>query len=177
MGRQRVDLTALGALDRAGFVAVLGGIFEHSPWVAEGAFDARPFRDLGALHAAMVAVVRGAGRERQLALVRAHPQLAGREAAAGTLTSDSSAEQASAGLDRCTPEELVALRERNAAYLERFGFPFVMAVKGRSRHEILAAMVARLGNDGEAEIDRCLEEIAQIARRRLEALLGGEAAR
>ena len=153
------------------FVAALGAVFEHSPWVAEGAHRAGPFASVEALHGAMVAVMRAAARERRLALVRAHPQLAGREAEAGALTGDSSAEQASAGLDRCTQEELAALRDRNAAYLARHGFPFVMAVKGRTKIEILEAMAARVGNETEAELERCLDEIAAIARLRLDAML------
>ncbi len=173
MAGAALDLAAVNAMDEDAFVAALGGVFEHSPWVAEGARGAGPFAGLEALHSAMVAVMRAAPRERRLALIRAHPQLAGREAESGELTDDSSAEQASAGLDRCSAAELRTLRERNAAYLERHGFPFVMAVKGRSKSEILDAMAARLGNDSGVEFERCIDEIAKIARLRLDAVIDG----
>lgn len=163
-----------GPPGRAAFVARFGGVFEHSPWIAEATFDAsggRPPATAAALHRAMCAVFRAAGRERQLAVVRAHPDLAGRLALAGALTADSTAEQRSAGLDRCTPEELRRFTELNDAYQARFGFPFIMAVKGRSRAEILAAFERRLGNDPEAELATALGEIERIAALRLAELL------
>jgi 2-oxo-4-hydroxy-4-carboxy-5-ureidoimidazoline decarboxylase len=165
-----MTLAEINAMDRDAFVRALGGIFEHSPWVAEQAWDARPFASVDALHRAMVAVVERSPRDTQVALVRAHPELAGREAAAGTLTADSTGEQRSAGLDRCTPEELARLRDLNRRYREKFGFPFVMAVRGRSKHEIMEAMAARLGQDAETELAHCLAEIAKITRMRLDAL-------
>lgn len=168
-----VALAALSSADREQFVAVLGGIFEHTPWIAEQAWPARPFASVDALHEAMIEVLRGATREKKLALIRAHPELAGKEAAEGTLTADSKGEQASAGLDRCTGEELKKLRELNRAYREKFGFPFVMAVKNRTKHEILGALEARLQGSPEGEFNRCLEEIEKIARLRLAALLEG----
>jgi len=164
------SLAALSAMPMDAFTTALTGVFEHSPWIAEGAWEARPFASLEALHREMVAVLARASDERKLSLIRAHPELAGNEAAAGTMTTESIGEQASAGLDRCTPEELRAIRAGNRAYRERFGFPFVMAVKGRPRSEILAALAARLGNSREVEVARCLEEIAKIARLRLAAL-------
>ena len=166
-------LTALSGDDRGAFVAALGGVFEHSPWIAEGAWSARPFGSVDSLHRAMAAVLEHATEERKLALIRAHPELAGKEAVAGTMTAESVGEQASAGLDRCSPDELRALRSGNRAYRERFGFPFVMAVKGRSRSEILAALAARVENPRQVEFARCLEEIVKIARLRLAALLEG----
>ncbi len=166
-------LSALSAATRQDFVRALGGIFEHTPWIAERAYERRPFADVGELHAAMLAVLAAAPREAKLALICAHPELAGKEASAGTMTADSVGEQASAGLDRCSPEELARLRAGNAAYREKFGFPFVMAVKGKRRPEILAALAERIGNPREAEFARCLEEIGKIARLRLDALLGG----
>jgi 2-oxo-4-hydroxy-4-carboxy-5-ureidoimidazoline decarboxylase len=168
----RPSVESLSRADQDAFVAALGGIFEHSPWVAERAWEARPFASVEALHRAMVGVVERLPRETQVALVRAHPELAGREAAAGTLTADSTGEQQSAGLDRCTPDELARLRDLNARYREKFGFPFVMAVRGRSRHEIMDAMEARLGNDAGTELARCLSEIGRITRVRLDALFG-----
>lgn len=164
------SLATLSAMPRDAFTAALAGVFEHSPWIAEAAWDARPFASVDALHRAMIEVLAGASEERKLSLIRAHPELAGKEAAAGTMTAESVGEQASAGLDRCTPEELRALRAGNRAYRDRFGFPFVIAVKGRSRGEILAALATRLSKSREAEFASCLDEIAKIARWRLTAL-------
>lgn len=161
----------LSQLDQAAFVHALGAVFEHSPWVAERAWSARPFADVAALHHAMVAAMHAADTEQKLALIRAHPELAGKEAQAGTLTADSRGEQASAGLNHCSPDELARLRRLNAAYRDRFGFPFVMAVKHRSRAEILSAMENRLGNSPEVEFATCITEIGKIARFRLDALL------
>ena len=170
-GIGKLTLTALSAADRAPFVAALGGVFEHSPWIAEAAWDARPFASVDALREAMLAVLDRASEEQKLALIRAHPELGGKEAAAGTLTVDSKGEQASAGLDRCSAEELRELRAGNLAYREKFGFPFVMAVKGRSRREILDAMAKRLANPRDVEFRASLDQIGRIARLRLAALL------
>jgi 2-oxo-4-hydroxy-4-carboxy-5-ureidoimidazoline decarboxylase len=164
-------LAALSAAPRGEFVRALGGIFEHTPWIAERAYERRPFADVDALHRAMLAALAAAPREAKLALICAHPELAGKEAAAGTMTADSVGEQASAGLDRCSPDELARLRAGNAAYREKFGFPFVMAVKGKTRQEILATLAERTGNTRDAEFARCLDEIGKIARLRLDALL------
>ena len=166
------NLHAFSRADRTHFIKVLGGIFEHSPWVAERAWDARPFPTIAALHAAMVDAVLAANVEAQMALICAHPDLAGREAATGTLTKDSQAEQASAGLDRCTTQELDRVQQLNRRYREKFGFPFVMAVKHRSKDEILAAFAARIGNGHEQELTTCLSEIYKIGRLRLDALFG-----
>jgi 2-oxo-4-hydroxy-4-carboxy-5-ureidoimidazoline decarboxylase len=167
------ELTAanLAGLERERFVRLFGGVFEHAPWVAEQAFDAGPFRDLEALHGAMVEALRRAPRARQLALIRTHPDLAGRAAIRGELTAASSAEQASAGLDQCTPAEFARFRELNEAYKEKFDFPFILAVKGKTRQEILAAFEQRLNNSPEAEFEEALRRIAQIARLRLADLI------
>jgi OHCU decarboxylase len=118
----------------------------------------------------MARVVETVGRDRQLALLRAHPDLAGRLAVAGGLTASSSAEQASAGLDRCTPAEFARFQALNAAYREKFGFPFIMAVRGRSRTEILAAFERRVANDAETEFATALAEVHKIALLRLREL-------
>ncbi len=165
------NLAALSAAPKREFVRALGGIFEHTAWIAERAYERRPFASVDDLHRAMLSALAGAPREAKLALICAHPELAGREAAAGTMTADSVGEQASAGLDRCSAEDLARLRAGNVAYREKFGFPFVMAVKGRSRPEILAALAERIGNTRDAEFARCLDEIGKIARLRLDALL------
>ena len=157
-------LSTLSELSQPDFVARLGDIFEHSPWVAERSWHARPFPSIDALHAAMVTAMTEASEAEQLAL-------AGKEAASGTLTAASTGEQRGAGLDQCSAEELQRLRSLNAAYQERFGFPFVIAVKGRSRYQIMDAIEARLQNDAQKEFATCLGEIAQIARFRLYALL------
>ena len=165
---------------RADFVARHGGVYEHSPWIAERTAErgAAPRRErfadessfVDALARALAATLAAASDEEKLALVRAHPDLVGRAAIAGELTADSSAEQSSAGLDRCTPEEFARFGELNTAYREKFGFPFVMAVRGRGRREILEAFESRLGNAPETELARALEEIDRIARLRLEAM-------
>lgn len=169
-------LHTLSNADRAQFVAALGGIFEHSPWVADIAWESRPFCTIDVLHAAMVDAVSSASMEAQLALICAHPELAGKEAAAGVLTRESKTEQASAGLDRCTADELARLRTLNKAYREKFGFPFVMAVKQRSKHEILDALASRVGNAREQEFATCLAEIGKIGRFRLEAMFTNSSA-
>ena len=162
-------------LSRADFVARFGGIFEHSPWVAEGAFDRglSPLTDTPeGLHAAMVAVMRAAPREKQLALINAHPDLAGKLQAAGRLTADSTREQSSAGLDMLTDEERTRFTTLNDAYKARFGFPFIMAVKGRGKDSILAAFEMRLQHDPESEFATALEEIETIALLRLKDMAG-----
>jgi OHCU decarboxylase len=157
-------------MTRDAFVARYGGVFERSPWVAEAAWEAGPFESGEALHAAMVAAVERAPLERRLALIRAHPDLAGRAAIAGELTADSAAEQASAGLDRLTPEEHAALTRANEEYGRRHGFPFVICVREHTKASILAAVRERAGHETGEEMSVALGEIAKIARLRLEAL-------
>jgi OHCU decarboxylase len=157
-------------LDRPAFVARFGGVFEASPWVAQRAWESGPFADLDALHAAMVAVVGGASRDERLALIRAHPDLAGRAAVAGDLTPASADEQRSAGLDRLTSPQFDRITALNAAYRERFGFPFVICARDHDVPGIIAAMERRLFNDPDTEEQTALEQIARIARLRLEDL-------
>ena len=166
-----MTLDEINRADRAAFVAALSGTFEHSPWVAEGACAARPFADVAALHRAMVAVVDGAGDERQLALLRAHPELAGRAAVRGELTAESTSEQSGAGLDACTREEFARLQELNARYNAKFGFPFILAVKGYDRAGILAEFARRVESDRATEFAECLAQVARITRMRLDALV------
>ncbi|AVO46835.1 OHCU decarboxylase [Phreatobacter cathodiphilus] len=161
-------------LDRAAFVARFGGVFEHSPWIAEGVHDRglTSKHDVAEeLHAAMVAVMRAAGDGAKLALIRAHPDLAGRLAAAGRLTAESTGEQASAGLDRLTDEERAEFMRLNEAYQARFGFPFIIAVRGRTKDEIREAFVSRLENDAPAEFAEALRQVERIALLRLKDLL------
>ncbi len=152
------------------FVARYGALFEHSPWVARAAWARGPFTGLDDLHAALVAVVREAPRERQLALIRAHPELAGREAQAGELTQASAGEQASAGLDQLTATELERWRALNRAYRERFDFPLVVCVREHTKASIMGWGEERLGHTVEEEVGIALGEIAKIARLRLEEL-------
>lgn len=166
-----MTLSELGKMDRESFVAALGEVFENSAWIPEAAWEAGPFAGSEALHREMVRVVAEAGRARQLALVRAHPDLAGKAALAGELGADSRREQAGAGLDECSPEELARFHQLNDAYQARFGFPFVMAVKGKDKAVVLEAFAARLANDAEAELARALAEIARIAGFRLADLV------
>ena len=159
-------------MNRVDFVERFGGVFEHSSWVAEGAWDAGVNLDsAGELHARMCAVLRAAPYGQRLGVLNAHPDLAGRLALAGGLTSDSTAEQASAGLDKCMPEEFDRLQALNDAYKAKFGFPFIMAVKGRSRAEIILAFEARVNNDAETEFTTALAQVERIALLRLNDML------
>ncbi len=161
-------------MNRDAFIERFGGVFEHSPWIAAAVFDAGlPHGAMTAagLHRAMCVVFRGASREQQLEVVCAHPDLAGRLAMAGELTAESTGEQASAGLDRCTPDEFARFQTLNDAYREKFDFPFIMAVKGRSRAEILAAFEARVDNDADTEFREALAQVERIALLRLQDLL------
>jgi len=146
-------------------------VFEHSPWVAEGAVAKRPFASIEALHRAMVEVVAGAGEARQLVLIRAHPELAGKAAVRGELTADSRQEQSGAGLTQCSPKEFARLTELNRAYNAKFGFPFIIAVKGFDRAAIIARFAERIERDRASELAEALAQIARIARMRLEAMV------
>jgi 2-oxo-4-hydroxy-4-carboxy-5-ureidoimidazoline decarboxylase len=160
-------LGSLNACDQDAFVGVLGHLFEHSPWVAEETFAKRPFGSLDELHGALCATMRGSTAQRQLALVRAHPDLAGRLAQAGKLTASSAGEQSAAGMDRLSPAESAEIQRLNDAYKERFGFPFVICARLNAKDAILAAMRARSGSAPDAELSTALDEIAKIARLRL----------
>jgi OHCU decarboxylase len=161
-------------LTRPAFIARFGGVYEHNPWIAAAVYDDRAVADTvdelaGALHA----VVEAAPAEAQLTLLRAHPDLAGRLAIDGGLTDNSTAEQAAAGLDRCTPAQFQAFRQLNAAYRSRFDFPFIIAVRGLDRETILERFAERLGNTPEIEFREALDQVHRIARLRLETLAAG----
>ena len=162
-----MNLATLNTLSLTAFTQTLGAIFEHSPWVAEGAYAAKPFAGLEALHASMVTVVDQAPVVKQLALIRAHPDLAGKAALAGELTIESTSEQKSAGLDRLTADEFAKFHRLNDAYKAKFNFPFILAVRGHDKHSILAAFETRLLNDAESEKSEALRQIARIAGFRL----------
>jgi xanthine dehydrogenase D subunit len=164
-------LADLAAVDEDAFTAALGALFEHSPWVARDAYARGPFATVADLHGALEAAMRAAPPERQVALIRAHPELAGREAAAGELTEASTREQSRAGLDRLTADEVRALRDLNAAYRDRFGFPLVICVREHTKDSILAWGRARLDHGEAEEIATALGEIAKIAQLRLRDLV------
>ncbi|HKT56806.1 MAG TPA: 2-oxo-4-hydroxy-4-carboxy-5-ureidoimidazoline decarboxylase [Microbacterium sp.] len=166
-----VTLEQINAMDQAEFVAVLGPIFENSPWVAEAAWDARPFADASALHAAMFAVVDGAGEQAVLDFLNGHPALAGKEAQAGEMTAESVGEQASAGLDALSAEEVARISALNADYQARHGFPFVIAVRGHTKESIFAEFERRIDADSASERQEALRQIAQISRGRLDRVL------
>jgi len=161
-------------VDQHDFIARYAGIYEHSPWVAErvASIAAEPV-DTERLAVLMADCVDNAATDKQIALIRAHPDLAGKAQVAGELTAESTEEQASAGLDQCTKVEYERFQALNDAYKEKFGFPFVMAVRDSSREEILAAFSARLQNDFELEFETALTEIHKIAHMRLSALETG----
>jgi len=161
----------INRISSGAFTTALGGIFEHSPWVAERASAARPFADIAALHDAMMAAVRGAADGMQLTLIRAHPELAGKAAIRGELTADSTMEQSRAGLNQCSAVELARLTALNAAYGAKFGFPFILAVKGYDRAGILREFAQRVDRDRDTEFEEALTQIARITRSRLDALL------
>ena len=157
------------------FVRRFGGVYEHSPWIAEAVYrrGLSPAEDTPqGLAATMADVLAAAGDDAKLALIGAHPDLAGRAAIAGDLTDASKSEQGGAGLDRCTPDEYRRFQALNAAYKRKFGFPFILAIGGMDKREILAAFEARLGNDRATEFRTAIGQINRIARLRLDALAG-----
>jgi len=162
-----ISLAALNACDRDAFVAAAGFAFEHSPWIAERAWELRPFESVEALHERMAGVVAVATVEEQVGLIAAHPDLAGRVAREGRLTAASSDEQRSAGLDVLTPAEIVRFDALNSAYRARFGFPFVICAREHDKASILSDLSRRAQNERPKEIETALAEIAKIARLRL----------
>ncbi|MGQ0674665.1 MAG: 2-oxo-4-hydroxy-4-carboxy-5-ureidoimidazoline decarboxylase [Rhodospirillales bacterium] len=150
------------------FVAALGTVYEHAPWVADAAFASRPFTGIAGLHAAMADAIRGAAANRRLALVKGHPALAGKAARAGALTAESAAEQSSAGLDRLSEAEYARFHTLNDAYEARFGFPFIVCARRHGKESILREFERRLGNSPDAELRAALEEILRIGALRLD---------
>ena len=168
---RRATITKLNAMDGGVFVAAIGATYEHSPWIAQRAFAQKPFASIDALANAMSGVVQGATREEQLALIRAHPDLVGRLAKGGKLTRESTAEQTAAGLASLTHEEVVAFEQYNAAYRDRFGFPFIICARENRKDAILAAFPKRLANSPDQELATALAEIGKIAALRLADVL------
>jgi len=164
------DWNAINRMDRAAFVDKFGGIFEKSPWVAEKAWEARPFSSIDDLHAKMVAVAKYGSIDQQLFLLRAHPDLAGKEAQAGAMTASSVAEQASAGLNALTKEEMMRISNYNEEYKKKFGFPFMIAVRNHTKDGIFFLFKQRLGNDTVTELSNALQQVYNITRLRLDKL-------
>jgi 2-oxo-4-hydroxy-4-carboxy-5-ureidoimidazoline decarboxylase len=163
-----VSLDTLNAADRATFMAAIGEVMELAPWVAEAAYAQRPFTSLAALYQAMTDAVKKAGDERQRALINGHPDLAGKAAREGKLTADSTAEQATAGLDRLSEEEFAAFHRLNDAYRAKFSMPFIICVRRHGKASILRQFERRLTNDAAAERKTALDEIFRIAALRLD---------
>jgi 2-oxo-4-hydroxy-4-carboxy-5-ureidoimidazoline decarboxylase len=169
-----LTLAEINALPLERFVSQLGGVFEHSPWVAERAWKRRPFASLEELHQAMMNAALEADEDKQLALMRAHPELAGAEAKEGTLTVDSSSEQARLGFTRLTRDELAAMAKLNRRYREKHGFPCIVALRLHStRQSVMAEMQRRIANDRDTEMRNALEQIGHITRGRLEKMVTG----
>lgn len=172
MTTQHLTLEEANALDHDAFMAALGGLFEGPPWIVAEAWQTRPFASVEQLHRALCNVMEAAPIERQEALIRAHPDLVGRAALAGTLSPASTTEQAAAGLDHLTPNEIAAFTRLNAEYQGRFGFPFVICARENKKESILAGFAARLQNPREREIAIALGEVAKICWLRLRDLVG-----
>lgn len=168
-----LDLNAVNKMDRVTFSKTFGGIFENSPWVAEKAWAARPFSSMEELHTAMVEVVEDAPIDKQVALLRAHPDLAGKEAQTGTLTDSSQVEQASAGLNALSKAELARLTKLNADYRNKFGFPFIIAVRNHTKEGIFFEFERRLANTTDTEFATDLRQVYTITRLRLNKLMAG----
>jgi OHCU decarboxylase len=168
----RYTVSEINRFGREEFTRTVGPVFEQSAWTAETTWDRRPFASLEALHRALCETVRAAGESRQLDLIRAHPDLVGRAALAGTLTSASTREQASAGLDRLSPEEIALFQKYNREYRDRFGFPFVICARLNRKEAILTGFAERLRHTRAQEIETALEEIGRIAWLRLQDLVG-----
>jgi 2-oxo-4-hydroxy-4-carboxy-5-ureidoimidazoline decarboxylase len=164
----KISLASINAADEAGFVAALGDIYEHAPWVAQAAFARRPFATLSALHDAMAQAVRALAPDQRHALIIGHPDLAGKAARAGTMTHDSKAEQASAGLDRLSDGEFARFHKLNTAYQQKFAMPFIICVRRHTKDSILRQFERRLENSAEAELEAALTEIFRITALRLD---------
>ncbi len=167
----KISLANLNQFDREQFIESLGGIFEHSPWVADLVYDCLPFDSTAQLHQCMVETVEKSPDFQRMALICSHPELAGKEAAEGTLTDDSQKEQSGAGLNQCSAEELSQLQSLNQNYRKKFEFPFVIAVSGLNKNQIIAAIESRLKNSARVEFETSIGEIGKISMIRLNKLI------
>jgi len=164
----KVSLDELNKMDKAAFISALGDIFEHSPWIAEAAHAGRPLPTLTSLFDAMSAIVHGAGADRQAALIKGHPDLAGKAARSGSMTSDSIAEQGSLGLDQLSNEEFETFHRNNDAYRAKFAIPFIICVRRHTKDSILRQFELRLKNDSTTEHKTALAEVLRIGALRLD---------
>jgi len=171
MNKARFTPAQINALSREEFVRVIGPVFEASPWIATATWPQRPFADINQLHEALCRMITNAGKERQVQLINAHPDLVGRAALQGTLTPESTDEQASAGLNRLSADEIALFQTLNQSYREKFGFPFVICARLNKKDAILAGFRTRLNHSRDAEIKTALEEISKIAWLRLKDLV------
>jgi OHCU decarboxylase len=167
----KFSLTEINGFSSADFVRVIGPVFEHSPWIAGATWAQKPFASVELLHAALCETVKNSGEEKQLALIRAHPDLVGKLALAGALTQESTGEQASAGLDQLTAAEVALFQKNNADYQARFGFPFVICARLNKKDAILKGFISRLKHSREQERQTALVEIFKIAELRLRDLI------
>jgi 2-oxo-4-hydroxy-4-carboxy-5-ureidoimidazoline decarboxylase len=164
----KIPLDELNRMDKAAFVAAVGEVFEHAPWVAETAFAERPFASVAALYETMTGAVRNADADRKMAFIKSHPELAGKAAREGAMTDDSKLEQSSAGLDRLSEEEFARFHRLNDAYHAKFDIPFIVAVRRHGKDSILRQFEHRLKNDTAAEHEAALNEIFRIVALRLD---------
>lgn len=169
----RITIEQINAFDQDSFVQHLGFVFERSPWIAAEAWRARPFTSKRNLHQALWAVLEAASEEQKIALIRAHPDLAGKAAIAGDLTAESTREQALAGLNRLSADEFATFTRLNDAYRSKFSFPFVICVREHTKESILVAFVERLEHARTAEVATAVSEIAKIAWLRLDDAVDG----
>jgi 2-oxo-4-hydroxy-4-carboxy-5-ureidoimidazoline decarboxylase len=170
---EELDIETINAMDQAAFVETFGDIFENSPWVAEKGWEARPFDSIDDVHAEMFAVVDSASDEEKIEFLNQHPMLAGKEAQAGTMTESSVAEQASAGLNALSAEEMATLSEGNAAYMQKFGFPFMIFVRGHTKDGIFFYLDRRLLNDPDEELENAMTQVYGITRDRVRRVVSG----
>jgi 2-oxo-4-hydroxy-4-carboxy-5-ureidoimidazoline decarboxylase len=168
---RQIAISELNKMEQGEFVRIVGPVFEHSPWIAEAAWNRRPFTSASNLHGTLCEVVKKSGEEKQLALIRAHPDLVGRAALAGTLTRESTGEQAAADLNKLSPEEIQLFQKYNAAYKEKFNFPFVICARLNRKEAILGGFQRRMKNSREQEIQAALGETFKIAELRLRDLI------
>jgi 2-oxo-4-hydroxy-4-carboxy-5-ureidoimidazoline decarboxylase len=167
-----LSIEEINQLKQEEFVSIFSGIYEHSPWIPRETFHARPFRDLAHLASSMQQVVLSSSYESQLQLIREHPELAGKAVIKKQLTDDSLREQSGAGLDQCSEDEFLILNQLNQDYNTKFGFPYILAVKGYQRAAIIQNFSQRLNNEVSKEFQECIHQIGLIARFRLENLMG-----
>jgi 2-oxo-4-hydroxy-4-carboxy-5-ureidoimidazoline decarboxylase len=171
IAKGKYSLAVLNELDKKKFVQIIGPVFEHSPWIAEETWAKKPFASFEYLHSTLCETVNNSGEENKIVLIRAHPDLVGRAALAGTLTSESTGEQAGAALNKLLPEEIDLFKKRNTTYKNKFGFPFVICARLNKKEAILAGFERRLANSRDFEIKTALEEIFKIAELRLRDLI------